>query len=610
MNTSYTLMTKYLNELDINHISINDFLETFELNNKDALIEILNYLNINVKNYISGSDDAYLLLKASIIFGTILPTVEFKSSEIQNIKKKTTKVKSLIMNIKEIEPTKSRKHHISKSINILEKAHFKLDRSDEKVYDKLRKYIKNRVSIDYIQDFVKEYSGWAEEVNNGKTIYDYIIDETLNLFPIKDNSYDIYYFMKLLKVLRKKAVILNYNYLKKINKLRNSCLSRKDDILLLEISYIIEEDEYELSEADIDSKYCRKKLPNIEEEYFSNIIIPNRKQNDAKVITIDPSLLSLKDDGLSIRKDGKDYILGIHITDVASKIPENGIIDMVARQNFKTFYEGGLKLYEMIDSKFSMPYFSLEEGKHMPTISLYVRFSNDGKIKDYYFDEDEVNIYKNLTYEDADIMLKEDSELSNYLNDLLFITEILKQDNNGEEYRKIKELINNKTNEEYSYSTHSIVMESMVLYNELMAKLFYEDDEAPFIYRVHTEPTDEDLIRVIKILTNKNESISLGKARNDLITKVRELYPSAHYSINNLGHHGLGLSYYAHATSPGRRYPDLVSQRLYSELFVKTRTIEKIENYSKICEKYAKMYNLYSKLQPDYYKELTLIKKK
>lgn len=613
MNATYTIMTKYFNNLDLKYISSEDFLKIFELNEHDASIELLNYINMMAKTYIPGSDRAFLLLKSSCMLKSILADAQFSLDEIEGIKKKSTKVKNLIISLKEIEPTKSRKHHISKSYNIFDKLHFKLDKSEEKIYDRLKKFIKNRVSVDYIVDYIKDYSSWNEEVNGGNTIYDYIIEETINLFPLDDNNYDIYYFMKLLKALRKKAIILNDGYIKKINKLRNGKISKKEDILLLEMTYIIEGEDYELSETEIDNKYGKKKLSPLEKEYFTHLILPGfKKTEDLRVITIDPSMSSLKDDGLSIRRDGNDYLLGIHISNVSDQVEEGSIVDCVARQNFKTYYEGTYKVYDMIDSRFSMPLFSLEEGKHAPTLSLYVRISNTGEIKEYYFTFDEVNIFKSLTYEDADKILTFGDEygLYNDLTQLLEVTELLKPSNKGDKYRLIKDLISNTPNPEYAFSTHSIIMETMVLYNHLMAKTFFEDDDAPFIYRIHTEPTDEDLIKVIDILTSGDEKISKGKAKNDLISKVRELYPSAHYSTNNLGHHGLGLSSYAHSTSPGRRYPDLVSQRLYKELFASTRTIQKIEKYHKLCEEYTKLYNLESKIQAAYYKELSLVNRK
>ena len=612
MRLNFTQLTKYLSESDFKNLSVQDFLQTFEIEKKEAVKELFNYIIVNANSYEIGSETAFLILKTTSLLKILLLEVEFSNDEMEVIKRKCAKSRNRVTALKDIETTKSRKHHISKAIKAFERFHFRQDRSDEKVFTTLKKYIKNRISVDYIIEFTEKYSSCFDEVNNGVTIYDFLIEETLSCFPTENNSYDVYYLFKLLKAFRKKATILNDGYIKKINKFRSGKISKKDDVLLLELEHIINGDEYQLSQEEIDNKYGRHKFPELEEKHYAGIFIPESKIiTDPSVITIDPSLSSLKDAAVSIRRDGTDYILGIHITNVAGRILEDSIADQVARQNFKSFYEGPVKSNDMIDPKFGYSLFSLDQGFSKPCLSLYVRLSNSGDIKDYHFDFDQVTVSKSLTYEQADSILngEVDSPIKGELFDLIEVSTFLKSKNKAEAYRKIKELIRRSSYLDYDFSTHSIISETMVLYNNLMAATFDNDGSVPFIYRVHTEPTEQDLKKIIEMLVSKEPQL-LSAKKTELINQVREFYPSATYSTENIGHHGLGIDAYAHATSPGRRYPDLFSQRLYYELFCTKRTLEKVKHYEKLVEEYTKLYNYSSQIQPDYFKELQVLRKK
>jgi ribonuclease R len=125
---------------------------------------------------------------------------------------------------------------------------------------------------------------------------------------------------------------------------------------------------------------------------------------------------------------------------------------------------------------------------------------------------------------------------------------------------------------------HRLIEECMVTAN-VQAAGFLQKNRLPTLFRVHAGPEQdrfEDLRTLMRALEIKvtdqartdpkhlNKVLQQLKARPDyavLAVAVLRSLSQALYQPANVGHFGLGLSAYAHFTSPIRRYPDLLVHR-------------------------------------------------
>ncbi len=125
---------------------------------------------------------------------------------------------------------------------------------------------------------------------------------------------------------------------------------------------------------------------------------------------------------------------------------------------------------------------------------------------------------------------------------------------------------------------HRLIEECMIAAN-IEAARFLARKKVPTLYRVHGEPEAikvaelQRMLRALGVGVRFPERIGTRELRQVLkliagrpdaafieSLLIRSL-PKAVYQPTNIGHFGLGLSEYAHFTSPIRRYPDLLVHR-------------------------------------------------
>ena len=133
---------------------------------------------------------------------------------------------------------------------------------------------------------------------------------------------------------------------------------------------------------------------------------------------------------------------------------------------------------------------------------------------------------------------------------------------------------------------HRLIEECMLAAN-VAAAAFLQKHKMPFLYRVHAKPRTDKITEVNAFLAELGLSLPGGDeptpadyarllseitARNDkrlIQTVLLRSLCQAEYSPENCGHFGLAYAYYAHFTSPIRRYPDLLLHRALKHAIAK-----------------------------------------
>lgn len=314
---------------------------------------------------------------------------------------------------------------------------------------------------------------------------------------------------------------------------------------------------------------------------------------DLFTVTIDGADAKDFDDAISIDKDGDDYVLYVHIADVAHYVKEKTDINNDA-------YERGNSVY-LLDRVIPMLPVELSNNlcslnPHVDRLVLTVRMliNRSGKVLGYEIYEGVINSNHRLIYDDVsdylegkkhpynDQELLSKLDLFNELHHILLASREAKGDIDFN-FKETKITLNDK-GEPIDIGiadrrvSNMIIESFMVLTNEVVGSHF-ANLQVAFVYRAHEKPTEEKETEFRKMI-----------AKFGFVIKGKELYPKDYQNIlkevegtkyemmiNNLMlrslskadyrrepsiHFGLATKNYSHFTSPIRRYSDLIAHRI------------------------------------------------
>jgi ribonuclease R len=313
-------------------------------------------------------------------------------------------------------------------------------------------------------------------------------------------------------------------------------------------------------------------------------------------ITIDPETAKDHDDAISVaRHSNGNYVLAVHIADVAYYVREGSALDASAYQRGNSVYFPGF-VVPMLPHALSSRICSLVEGENRLTQTAVMEITREGVVVDAQFHDGVIRSAAKLAYKDAQAILDGDhatrlkfaqavetvelgAELGRVLNQA--------RKNRGSLDFDLPEpelqldplgVIENITSNPRLFAMR-MIEEFMLVANEAVAKALSEKEVAT-LYRIH-EPPDPDrleeyveLVRTFgyKVVANLENPHGKdfqrilrqveGRPEERLLTYLMlRTQRLARYAPANLGHFGLASENYLHFTSPIRRYPDLVAHR-------------------------------------------------
>ena len=269
------------------------------------------------------------------------------------------------------------------------------------------------------------------------------------------------------------------------------------------------------------------------------------------LMTIDGERTRDFDDALSLEEVPEGWRLGIHIADVSAHVQPHTPLDLEAQERGTSIYLPERRL-PMLPEDISEDTVSLLAHRERLGLSFLVTLTPDAEVKDWEIVPSLIKVARRLTYHEVDALLAQDRHLIS----LARLTQRLKERRlaEGGYELKLPEVWVTFTAqgdiqvivEDQETASRQLVAEAMVLANSLASR-FLVDQGVAALYRSQPEPREP-----IKPFPDKT-LLELWQDRRRLSRVVMDLSPAPHW--------GLGLPCYTFATSPIRRYLDLVIHR-------------------------------------------------
>ena len=341
-----------------------------------------------------------------------------------------------------------------------------------------------------------------------------------------------------------------------------------------------------------------------------------------QMVTIDGEDAKDLDDAVSVTREGENYVLGVHIADVANYVQERSALDREALNRGTSVYLVD-RVIPMLPRRLSNGICSLNAGEDRLAMSCIMTVDKKGTVIDHVITESVIHVDQRMSYTGVQKILDGDEDaLAEYevlipmIRDMKELADLLraKRKKRGSidfDFPETKVILDEqgKPVDIRPYDRNAatkIIEDFMLIANETVAEDYFWQ-EVPFLYRTHDNPDPDRMRKLATFINNFGYSIRLkddevhpkelqkllakldGTPEEDLISRLTlRSMKRARYTTDCTGHFGLAAKYYCHFTSPIRRYPDLQIHRIIKDCLRGRMNEEKRQHYEAILIEVAK----------------------
>ena len=323
---------------------------------------------------------------------------------------------------------------------------------------------------------------------------------------------------------------------------------------------------------------------------------------DALIFTLDGADAKDLDDAISLESTEDGWELGVHIADVSHYVREGSDIDREAMARGTSVYFTD-KVVPMLPKSLSNGACSLNAGEDKYAMSAFITLDRHARLVKTRVQKSIIRSCLRGVYSEAnDVLSKgEESELyPKYKKVYPTLCEMYRVFKMRERIAQARGYVELESTESKIIlnsdgvpveikrfergESERLIEQFMLLANEGVA-IYMSTLKIPCVYRIHESPDEEKVRNFVNFcsnyaldttsLTASGVSASsyqriLAEAQErgiaDIVSgSMLRSFMKAKYSEIRSHHFGLALDYYAHFTSPIRRYPDLAVHRILSE---------------------------------------------